>query len=66
MYGTTLTRNERDELYAVHRALARLHSRVTKVTAAQHARNESADDALNAQLAISDALMAVSKATEVR
>jgi hypothetical protein len=58
---TTLTRDERDELYKVHRAIARLHSRVNKITTAQQARDGRADATLDAQLAISDALVAVSK-----
>jgi hypothetical protein len=64
MQTQTLTRAERDELTKVHRAIARIHKRVNKITTAQHARNELST-ALDAQLAISDALVAVSKAMEV-
>jgi len=62
MQTATLTQQDRDKLFSAHQGLANLHGEVTEVTRAQHARNESAELALDAQLAISDAMMAVSKA----
>lgn len=62
MNATTLSRQERDVLFAAHAALANLHGKVTEVTVAQHSRNESAEKVLDAQLAISDAMLAISKA----
>jgi HEAT repeat protein len=62
MQTATLTREDRDILFAAHQELANVHGEVTKVTAAQHERDESAELVLDAQLAISDAMMAVAKA----
>jgi hypothetical protein len=62
MVTATLTRDERDILFAAHQALAEIHGEVTKVTVAQHSRYVRAELALNAQLGISDAMMAVRKA----
>jgi hypothetical protein len=62
MKTATLNRAERETLYAAHRTLGLVHSRITTVTEAQNDREEDAEKALDAQLAISDAMMAVAKA----
>ena len=66
MQTATITRVERDTLFTAHQALAQIHGKIAEITAAQHSRDESAEVVLDAQLAISDAMLAVSRALDVR
>lgn len=57
-----LTREQRETLRNVHSDLCDLHRKVNEVTIATHQNGELAEETLNAQLAISDAMRAVHKA----
>jgi hypothetical protein len=62
---SNMTREQRDKLFQAHQELGIIHGHVAEVTHDIHEAGKLANKVLDAQLAISEAMLAVAKAMDM-